>query len=353
MKAVVKTQGGPGHIEIKDVPIPEIGDDDVLMEVKAAGLCGSDVGFVDVGAVGILNPPVILGHEFAGLVSKVGKNVKAWKPGDRVVSDNTGTVCGSCYACATADFLACPQRLGLGYGMDGGFAKYVKILGDTLKVFPGSLIKIPDDMSFDEASLMDPACNSYRAVIQEGKLMPGEDVVVFGVGALGQFAIQAARVGGAARIIAIGLKSDKERFEIAKINGATDFIYADETDPVAKVKEITEGEGVALAIDCAGTNIIISQAIDMVRITGTIVRIGYDIRPFEYSLDDLVNRAVRLIGHFGYDWVCWRNVIKLWKAKKLSLDSIITHRMKLSQFSEGIEMLKKQEAVKIVLYPED
>jgi len=352
MKAVVKTQGGPGNIEIKDVPIPEIGDDDVLMEVKAACLCGSDVGFA-LGHNSVLKPPVILGHEFSGIVSKVGKNVKAWKQGDRVVSDNTGTVCGKCYACATADFLACPERLGLGYGMDGGFAKYVKILGDTLKVFPGSLIMIPDDMSFEEAALMDPACNGYRAVIQEGKLMPGEDVAVFGAGALGQFAVQAARAGGAARIIVIGLKNDKERFELAKKNGATDFIYADKEDPVAKVKEITDGEGVALVVDCAGANAIIGQAVEIVRIAGTVVRVGYDARPLEKSLDDLVNRAVRLIGHFGYDWVCWRNVMKLWKAGKFSLDSIITHRMKISQFNEAIEMLQKLEAVKIVLYPED
>jgi len=352
MKAVVKTKHGPGNIEIKDVPIPEIGDDDILIEVKAAGLCGSDIGFVN-DSVGGLYPPVILGHEYAGIVSKVGKNVRAWKPGDRVASDNTGSVCGRCYACATANFLVCPQRRGLGYGMDGGFAKYIKILGDTLKVFPGSLLMMPDNMSFEEAALLDPACNAYKAVIQEGGLMPGEDVVVFGVGALGQFSIQAARAGGAARIIAIGLNSDTERFEVAKKNGATDFIYADAVDPVAKVKELTGGEGVALAIDCAGPNIVTKQAIKLVRTAGTIVKIGYDPEPYDESLNEIIDRAVRLIGHFGYDWVTWRNVIKLWEAGKLSLNSIITHSMKISQFNEAIEMIKKQEAIKIILYPEE
>ena len=139
MKAVVKYGYGAGETELRDVPIPEIGDDDLLIEVKAAGVCGSDIAFDNGQHAAILNPPVILGHEFSGVVAKVGKNVTRWKIGQRVVSDNTGEVCGECYACNTSDFLSCPERKGIGYGMDGGFTNYVKILGKTLARVPTSL----------------------------------------------------------------------------------------------------------------------------------------------------------------------------------------------------------------------
>ena len=353
MKAVVKTEPGPGHIEIRDIPVPEIGDDDVLLEIKAAGLCGSDLAFAEGEHADILFPPVVLGHEFSGIVSKVGKNVTEWRPGDRVVSENTGTVCGKCYACMTADYLSCPERLGLGYGMDGGFAKYCKILGVTLKRFPNSLIRMPDSMSFEEAAILDPACNAYMAVVQEGKLMPGEDAVVFGAGALGQFSIEAARAAGAARIIVIGLAADEGRFKLAKAHGATDFIFADKADAVAEVLALTDGEGVSLAIDCAGANAVLKQAIQLVRTNGTIVKVGYDHHPVGYSFDDVVGRAISVKGHFGYDSISWRNVINLYKAGKFTLKTAITHRLNISQIQEALDLLRRREAIKVILYPED
>ena len=199
MKAVVKYGFGRGETEIREVPVPVIGDDDILVEVKAAGVCGTDIGFDDGGHENLLRPPVILGHEFSGVVSKTGRNVTDWKPGDRVVSDNTGKVCGKCYACGTANYLVCPERLGLGYGMDGGFAKYVKIHGDTLKVFPQSLMAIPENISFEEAAILDPCCNGYKAVVQEGSIMPGDFGAVFGAGPLGLYSVQCLKAAGASR----------------------------------------------------------------------------------------------------------------------------------------------------------
>ena len=353
MKALVKYERGVHNVELREVPVPEIGDDDVLMEVKAAGLCGSDLSFYEGKNQGALNTPVILGHEFAGVVAEIGKNVTDWKKGDRVMSDNTGHVCGKCYACATADFLSCPERLGMGYGMDGGFAKYVKVLGSTLKVYPKSLLPIPDDMTFEEAAVMDPACNGFRAAVQNAQVKPGDFVAVFGVGALGQFAIQAARVAGAARIFAIARSGSKERMKIASINGATHILYADQVDLVSEIKRLTDGKGLASAIDCAGANELIEQAIDMVRLGGIIVKVGYDPDPPSFSFNKMIDRAITLKGHFAYDWRCWESVTNLSQAKKLSLDSVITHKMGLSEYEKALGMLKSKEALKIILYPED
>lgn len=353
MKAVVKYGYGKHETQVRDIPIPAIGDDDVLMEVKAAGVCGSDIGFDEGGHENLLRPPVVLGHEFAGVVAAVGKNVTAWRGGDRIVSDNTGHVCGVCHACSVANFLVCPSRLGLGYGMDGGFSKYVRIPGDVLKVFPGSLMRIPDSISFEEAAILDPACNGYYAVVQESHLMPGEMGAVFGVGPLGLFAIQMMRAAGAAKIIAVGLSEDEERFPLALHCGATDIIRADKEDVRTRVMELTDGEGVALTVDCAGASAVVSQAIDICRNGGEIVKIGYDEKPLGFSLDKLLDKAVSIKGHFGYDRVSWGNVMNLIQAGKVDMKSMISHRMPITEFREAFTLVKQRKAIKIILTPED
>jgi threonine dehydrogenase-like Zn-dependent dehydrogenase len=353
MKAIVKYGFGKFETEIRDVPVPEIGDDDILIEVKAAGVCGSDIAFDDGGHENLLNPPVVLGHEFSGIVSKIGKNVTEWKIGERAVSDNTGKVCGKCYACGVADYLACPSRLGIGYGMDGGFTKYVRIPGDVLHKFPNSLMRIPEEMSFEEAAILDPCCNAYMAIVQESHFMAGEYIAVFGVGALGLFSIQCARAAGAAKIIAIGLSADAERFKLAKQLGATDIVMADKEDVMETVTKITNGDGVALVIDCAGVAVVLKQAIDIVRSSGQIVKIGYDHHPLGYSLDPILDKAISLKGHFGYTWVSWKNVMNLVAAGKIDLKAMISHRMKISEFREAFDMVRRKESIKIILYPED
>jgi threonine dehydrogenase-like Zn-dependent dehydrogenase len=279
--------------------------------------------------------------------------VTEWKLGDRVVSDNTGKVCGKCYACGRANYLYCSERLGLGYGMDGGFTKYVKILGETLKVFPQSLMSIPESMTFEEAAILDPCCNGYTAVIQESRIMPGDFGAVFGVGPLGLFAVQAMKASGAAKIIVIGLSADEERFQLARKLGATDVVIADKEDTVARVAEITGGDFVALTADCAGLNQVLRQALDITRQAGQIVKIGYDARPLGYSLDIAINKGISIKGHFGYDWIAWRNSMNLISAGLIDMKSMISHRMGISDFREAFDLVRARKAIKIILYPED
>lgn len=353
MKAVVKYGFGKGETEIRDVPVPEIGDDDILIEVKVAGVCGSDIAFDDGHHADILRPPVVLGHEFSGVICKTGKNVTDWKVGDPVVSENTGAVCGKCYACNTADYLACAERLGIGYGMDGGFTKYVRIPGDVLKIYPSSLMRIPEGMSFEEAAILDPCCNAYMAVIQESKMMPGDDIVVFGAGTLGLFCIQIANAAGAHNIICVGLSQDEERFKLAKKLGATRCIASDKEDAIKTIREITNGDGVGLVMDCAGVNAVMPIIFGIMRPNGQVVKIGYDERPANYSLDPLVGAAFSIKGHFGYDWVSWRNVMKLWQAGRINLKAMISHDMKVSEFFNALDLMRKQKSMKIILRPED
>jgi threonine dehydrogenase-like Zn-dependent dehydrogenase len=237
--------------------------------------------------------------------------------------------------------------------MDGGFTKYVKVLGRTLAVFPNSLMRIPEGMSFEEAAILDPACNAYMAVVQEAKLIPGEYMAVFGVGALGQFCIQAARAAGAAKIIAIGLEADKARFDLARHNGATDIVVSDKVNCTEAVSRITNGEGVAMVADCAGVATVVNQSIGITRPAGTIVKIGYDHNPYNHTLDPIIDKAVSIKGHFGYTWLSWRNVMNLVQAGKWDLKGMISHKMGISDFHKAFDLVRSRESIKIILYPED
>jgi threonine dehydrogenase-like Zn-dependent dehydrogenase len=351
MQALVKYGSRKGEVELRDIPVPTVGPGDVLLEVKAAGICGSDIGFFDGAHEEVCRPPVVLGHEFSGVVAETGKDVADWKPGDKVASDNTGFVCGVCHACATADYLLCPSRLGLGYGMDGGFARYVRINGSLLARVPHSLFRIPDQVSFAHAAVLDPAANAYCAVVQEGRLMPGEHVAVFGVGALGLFSIQVARLAGAAEIFAVGLSSDAARLGVAEVLGATRSIRSDAEDAAVVVREATRGEGVALVVDAAGPVAALEKAFAVVRNTGRIVRIGFDPAPPRFSLDPLPGKGIHLKGHYGYDWVSWTNCIRLLEKGSLDMGAVISHTMSLDRWSEGFALTRSREAIKVILTP--
>jgi threonine dehydrogenase-like Zn-dependent dehydrogenase len=214
-------------------------------------------------------------------------------------------------------------------------------------------MRIPDELSFEEAAILDPCCNGYMAVVQESKLMPGDYAAVFGVGALGQFSIQALRAAGAAKIIAIGLSADSHRFDLARQSGATDIVVADKVDVEKTVQELTGGEGVSLVVDCAGVAVVLKQAIEIVRTAGEIVKIGYDENPVGFSLDPIIDKAVSIKGHFGYNWLSWRNVMNLAVAGKIDLKSMISHKMSISEFRKAFDLVRQREAIKIILYPED
>lgn len=355
MKAVIKKDYGPYQLEYTDIPKPEVGDYDVLLKVKAAAICGSDLTLQYGTVEGKTVPyPIVIGHEFAGEVCEVGSKVTRWKIGDRAVSDNTGHVCGTCYACSKGEYLFCADRKGMGNDMDGGFAEYVKIPGDVLMTFPNCLYKIPENISYEEASMMDPLCNGYKAVIQEGNLLPGQNIVVFGCGAMGLFAMNAARLGSAGKIIAVGMQKDLDvRIPLAKKLGATDYVLSDKDDVIAKIKEIAGPEGVAVVIDAVGVPVVLQQAIDIVRNGGKIIKIGYSKNPIGFSLDKMALKGVSLIGHMGYDSTSWKNCLTLLAKGDINMKTFISHRLPLSKWKEGLELVKDKKATKVILFPED
>ena len=187
MKALVKKAKGKGQIEMMDYPVPQVKEGYVLIKIKAAGICGSDLKIYDDDHP--YYPPVVLGHEFSGVIEEIGSGVQGWRTSDRVVSEVHGLVCGSCRFCLSGEKHVCPSKRALGWGIDGGFAEYVSV--------PAWLLhRIPERITFEEAALMEPMAIAIHGILERAKIEPEDVVVILGCGPLGLLALQMARAEG-------------------------------------------------------------------------------------------------------------------------------------------------------------
>ena len=280
MKALVKYDVVPKAVELREVPEPKIGPDDVLLEVRSVGVCGSDIEMWHHQVTFPVNVPVILGHEFCGVVHEAGANVTDYKVGDRVVSETAAVICGKCHHCRSGEYNLCPSRKGYGSGVSGAFTRYVAVPQRILH-------RIPDSVSFDFASLTDPACVAYNAVFVKSRMKPGEPVVVIGPGPIGLFAVQMALIGGAYPIILVGTDLDEERMKTGLELGAHITLNVSKVNVAEQVAILTGGIGVPLVIDAAGNNPAFKMAMELVRRNGQITKIGWGPKPLDLSLDPI------------------------------------------------------------------
>lgn len=353
MKALARYGKEFGGYRMIDVPKPVCGSEDIIVEIKAAAICGADMKHYKVEN-GSDEFNSIRGHEFAGEIVEVGEKVIDWKVGQRVVSDNTGHVCGTCPACEQGDFLCCEHKVNLGLDGNtwgGGFTKYCLIPGEILKIHKHAIWEIPENVKYEEAAVLDPISNAYKAVAQQAHLLPGQDVVVFGTGPLGLFSIQIARIMGAVNIIMVGLEEDtKVRFGVAKELGATHVVNGSREDVVRRCLEICGRDNLGLVIECSGANIALKQAIEMLRPNGEVVRVGMGFKPLNFSINDITAWNKSIIGHMAYDSTSWRNAIRLLESGKIKVQPMITHRLGLSQWKEGFEAMAVKEAIKVIFH---
>lgn len=349
MKAIIRSSNKPGGICMVEKPVPIIGDDDVLIKVMAAGICGTDLhtyrGEPTSPAVG-----VTLGHEFSGIIVRTGKHVSHFSVNDRVVSDNTGGICGICPACARGEYLLCRNRSGLGSKVDGGFAEYVRISGDTLSRFPHCLLKIPESMSFAEAAVLEPFANAYNAVVQQGNIKAGDVIAIYGVGTFGLACCEIARIAGASYIYMFDRRTTSQLYRSQAIcAGADQLMHSDDKGLIDRILAETDGNGVDLIIDTVGSNLLFSQSIDIIRYGGKIIKVGYDWSPLNNSFVNLINRNIALIGHMGYNATSWIKVLALYREEKLEIKKYARVRIPFEDYKKGVELLLRRQAVKVVL----
>ena len=344
MIGLVNYGAEPQSVEIREIPVPEIGDSDVLLAVQAVGVCGSDLHQYSGKHSWKVNYPVVLGHEFSGIVAKRGKAVRAFEEGARVVSETAAVIDTASPYSRQGLYNLDPNRLGFGYGVNGAMTKFVRVPERCLHA-------IPDRLSFELAALTEPCCVAYNATCVNSRLRPGDTVAVIGPGPIGLLCALMAKVAGASHIVVIGIPTDAHRLEVAKSLGA-DTVLGGKGENVAEwVKQFGDGYGLDLIIDAAGVSATLKLAMEIVRPAGQITKVGWGPQPLNFSLDPLVQKAVTLQGSFSHNWPIWEKVIALLSTGQLNLDLVLNRISPLTEWKESFEEMHSGKLVKAVLRP--
>ncbi len=342
MKALVKHHGGPGA-ELQTVDIPTYKDDEVLIQVKAATICGTDLHIYlwDEWAASRIQPPMVFGHEFSGVVVEKGKNVTSVEVGDHV-SAETHIVCNECPQCMTGKHHICRRTEILGVDRPGCFAEYV--------VMPAqNLWKNDPELRFEIASIQEPMGNAVHTVLSGS--IAGKSCAVVGCGPIGLMAIAVAKATGASQIIAIDV--NPYRLQMAKDLGATHSIHSGETDPVQQVIRLTGGNGAEVVLEMSGHPLAIQQAFRMISNGGRMSMLGLPTKPVDIDItNDIVFKGITIHGITGrLMFETWRQTAGLLHSGQVDLLPLITHRLPLEKFEEGFELMKSGQSGKVVLIP--
>ena len=346
MKALVLT--GPEAFEIREVDTPEPGRGEVLARVKAVAICGTDPKIIKGVFKGLWpkSYPAIIGHEWSGTIVKAGPELFRFSEGDRVAGEpHKG--CGFCRNCMTGRYTICENYGNLelghrhyGFTAPGAYAQYIVCSDRTVH-------HIPDSISFEEATNVDTAATALHGV-KRGRLIPGEDVAVFGPGALGLLSFQFVRALGAGRVFVIGRR---ERLALAEKMGAIPVNY-EKADPVEQIKSATGGKGVAVAIDCAGSVISVQQAVAVTKKGGRIVLNAFPQTPVELPITQIVLDEKDLLGVRADPNTC-EETIPLIANGTIKIKPLITHVFPLDQFAEAYKVFTEriEGAVKVIVKP--
>lgn len=341
MKAVMKTRPEPG-VEVLDIDVPETGADEVLLEVKAAAICGSDLGIYDyTPAYYRMKLPVVLGHEFAGLVAEAGSDVKGFEVGDRVISRSVVS-CGSCGFCRNGLDNLCEDSGLLGIHRDGGFAEYIAVPHNLLH-------SIPDGMPYEEAALVEPLSNAVHFVRDLTEVGSGDFVVVQGIGPIGLLSAQLFRLAGA-DVLLTGIGVDTERFRIAEKLGFS-TINVEKEDLLERVSRITGGRGADTAFVAVGAPSAMAQAVQLVRKGGQITVVGIFPGDVELPLTRVVRREIRIKGAYDARRPNFEDAIGLVEREAINVRDFITHKLPLEEAHEAFELAKSKVGCKVLFIP--
>jgi len=333
MKALVKYSEKLGDYEVREVDIPKLGTHDVLVQMKATAICGTDISMLKGSYVGRkpVPIPIIPGHEGAGIITDVGKEVQNFKIGSRVAFEPLQG-CGHCLDCKLGNPNMCHNWKHLGLTCDGTFAEYIVVSQDVVH-------KLPEHISFRNASCLEPIGLTVRS-LNNVKPALGDKAAIIGPGKIGLFHLQALKASGVSEIFVIGLDRDKKRFEIAEKLGATAIINGSKEDPIKKVMDLTGGRGVDIVIETANSPKCFSMAIDL---AGTKARVStFGLYP-EATIAPLsiIRKGLTIFGDVALLTKHFIRAIRWVESKKVLAEPIITKSFALEQAKEAIEVFKE------------
>ncbi len=337
MKALVKESAGPGFV-LKDVPEPTIRDDEVLIQVRRAGVCGTDVHIHqwDAWASGRVKPPIVVGHEFAGDVVRVGSLVTDVREGDRVTAEGH-IVDGRCLLCRTGNAHVCPHTRIIGVDRDGCFAEFISMPSTNVW-------HLDDNISYDLGGIHDPMGNAFHTALTAE--IPGANVLITGAGPIGLFAVGICKAAGASRVIVSDV--NETRLALARTMGASDTVHPHEVEAV--VKAATDGLGVDVVLEMSGVPAAIKQAFALVRVGGRVQMLGIPAKPMEVDFaKDVIFKGITIYGVVGrrmYD--TWHQMTRFLRSGAFDPTPVITHRFPLEGAEEAIRAITSGEAGKVI-----
>ena len=341
---------GIGDLRVEDVEIPKINDNEVLVKVKAVGVCGSDIPRIN--EYGAHDYPLTMGHEFSGVIEKTGKDINNWNVGDKITAGPL-IPCHECKWCEKGRYSLCENYSYVGSRQDGAMAEYVKLPANNL-------VKVPNDVSYKAAAMTDPAANAIHG-LWKGDIKD-KIVMILGVGPIGLFAVQYAKYLGAKKIIAVDIENRK--LEIANNIGADNIINnKTENNPVKIVNKITDNKKVDFILETAGSKITQNQALHFVAPSGKVVYLGIshdELLLDEDSVETILRGEINIIGSWNsfsdpFPGKEWHEAIKLFESEDFISKPIISHELSLEETPNIFNEIKNNEEFefnKIMILPE-
>ena len=343
MKGVVKFARGDGFVELREVEDLPPAPHQVKIEVKASGICGSDLHIYHDDINIPIRPPVVIGHEFAGVIVDKGKEVgDGVRIGDRVTGEPSAYVCGRCHYCLSEHYNLCPDRKILGYWFNGSFARYCNAT---------FFHQLPDNVSFSAGAVTELLACCVHGVTEQTGISAGDFVVVTGPGPVGLFSALVAMAEGGI-VMVCGTSADRDRLKLAAEMGIPYTLDIEKNDGVKRIQEMTEGYGADVVLECSGAPAGARLALDMVRKRGKYTQIGLFGKPIEIDFEKIAFKEIRVNGTVSQRRPVWKRTLNLMGRGIIRNERLISHELPLHDWKRAFEMFERKEGMKIVLIPE-
>lgn len=339
MLGLVKEKKGENSLLLKQVAEKECANDEVVIEVKYTGICGTDLHIKKDEYPA--NYPVVLGHEFSGKILEIGSEVKGYQPGDRVVSLTAAVTCKKCEYCQQGLLMLCPYRKSIGSGVDGAFAPKLTI--------PASLLyQIPENISYEEAALSEPLACVVRCVIERTSVKAGQLAIISGPGAIGLLTMQVAKAHGA-HVVVLGTTNDLARLVLADQLGADETIVVNSEEGKQRLRDLKNNANVAF--ECSGVEASAVNCLELLKKQGHYTQVGLFGAPIKFDFDLALMKEITITNGFASEPTSWRIALRLMETRQVQLKPLISDIFSLDEWEKGFQKAESKEGLKVLLTP--
>ncbi|MGE5620387.1 MAG: zinc-binding dehydrogenase [Sphingomonadaceae bacterium] len=341
MKGLVKYASGPGSMRVMEMSEPALRPGHVIIEVEAAGVCGTDLHIQS--AEYPCDPPVILGHEFSGVVAEVAPDVTRVQVGQRVTSLPYFSTCGACEFCLSGEWNLCPGRKSAGSGTHGAFASYVLMPERSVR-------PLPEGVDFVAGAVSEPLACCCHALMEKARIRPTDLVVVLGPGSIGLLSVQVAVACGAT-VVLVGTGADAARLELARELGVHHTAQVETRAVGDLVRDLTGGRGADVVVECSGAGPAVGLGYELVKRKGQYVQLGLFGRKIELDPDPAVMKEVDVRNSFASTPTAWDYALRLLGDGRVRTRPLVTDELPLERWEEGFARFRNKQGIKVVLLP--